>query len=67
MARPLDDWFLPWEAREVVVDQRPHGCAADVWSLGTLMWEMFSDAATPYTGEPASHVRHKVLLHHIDV
>lgn len=38
---------LRWCAPEVIVEHR-HSAASDVWSLGVLFWEIFSNARTPY-------------------
>jgi DNA-binding helix-hairpin-helix protein with protein kinase domain len=55
-----DEWFLPWEAHEVVVHGEQHTRISDVWSLATLFWEIFSHGATPFAGVPPSGVRHNV-------
>jgi serine/threonine protein kinase len=38
------------EAIEVLLATAPRSSASDVWSLGTVMWEVFSDGAVPFAG-----------------
>jgi serine/threonine protein kinase len=38
------------EAIEVLLAIEPRSIASDVWSLGTVMWEVFSDGAVPFDG-----------------
>ena len=38
---------LRWSAPEVLIS-RQHSSASDVWALGILFWEIFSNARTPY-------------------
>ena len=55
-----DDWFLPWEAHEVIFEANQRTVQSDMWSFGTLMWEIFSNGRTPYTGESTSVIKAKV-------
>jgi hypothetical protein len=38
------------EAYEVLLVSELQSFASDVWSLGTVMWEVFSDGAVPLAG-----------------
>jgi serine/threonine protein kinase len=41
---------LPHEAYEVVFLTELRSVASDVWSLGTVMWEIFADGAVAFEG-----------------
>jgi serine/threonine protein kinase len=55
-----DDWFLPWEANEVLFSGASRTTMSDVWSFGTVMWEVFMNGKTPFAVETPSTLKAKV-------
>ena len=51
---------LPHEAYEVVFLTELRSVASDVWSLGTVMWEIFADGAVAFEGLDDTTVRSMV-------
>jgi serine/threonine protein kinase len=49
VSRQLGNEELPlrWCAPEVMI-RHQHSAASDVWALGVLLWEIYSNAKTPY-------------------
>ena len=42
-----EDVLVRWAAPEVLLESR-YSSKSDVWALGVVVWEVFSQAATPY-------------------
>lgn len=49
VSRQLENEELPlrWCAPEVMT-RHQHSAASDMWALGVLLWEIYSNAKTPY-------------------
>jgi hypothetical protein len=51
LQRPAERQPIRWCAVEVEVEvlvENRFSSASDVWALGVVMWEIFSEAATPW-------------------
>ena len=48
-----EDVLVRWAAAEVLLDSR-YSTRSDVWSLGVVVWEVFSHAALPYSALPGA-------------
>ena len=55
-----DDWFLAWEAYEVIFHSARHSVRSDVWSFGTVMWEIFTNGRVPFGNMSAARIKRKV-------
>ena len=48
-----EDVLVRWAAPEVLLESR-YSTKSDVWSLGVVVWEVFSQAALPYSSVAAA-------------
>jgi len=55
-----NDWFLAWEAYEVIFHSARHSVRSDVWSFGTVMWEIFTNGRVPFGNMSAARIKRKV-------